>query len=222
MNQLFRLFVFLILTVSLVALHAEATQKPSSAVGDWKSEIIVSVKDQQLVLKKDGKTEAHYPVSTSRFGIGDRLGSYATPLGRFFVRMKIGSGQPLGEVFHSRTPTGEVLKPNAPGRDPIVTRILWLEGAEPGNKNAFKRGIYIHGTPQENLLGRPASYGCIRMRSTDVASLFDRVDTGTMVRIIPDHLPQVTTLMGGTNSRGFLNAHGLVAFHTSHPQPASE
>ena len=213
----------LILIVPPVVLHAEATQRPlsyvSDAVGDLRSEIIVSVKDQQLVLKKNGKMEAHYPVSTSRFGIGDRFGSFATPLGKFFVRMKIGSGQPLGEVFHSRTPTGEVLKPNAPGRDPIVTRILWLEGAEPGNRNAFHRGIYIHGTPQEKLLGRPASYGCIRMRSVDVAALFDRVDTGTTVRIITDHLPSVPPRLGGM---GFLNAHGLIASHASQPESTSQ
>ena len=159
------------------------------APGDPHHEIIVSVKDQKLLLKTDGKPVAFYPVSTSRFGIGDRLGSYTTPVGRFFVRMKIGMGQPLGEVFHSRTPTGEVLHPNAPGRDPIVTRILWLEGVEQGNQNAFKRGIYIHGTPQEQQLGHPASFGCIRMRSADVAVLCDRVGTGASVRIIADHLP---------------------------------
>jgi lipoprotein-anchoring transpeptidase ErfK/SrfK len=181
---------------------------------DTHHEIIVSVKDQQLLLKTDGKTEAIYPVSTSRFGIGDRFGSYATPLGKFLVRMKIGMGKPLGTVFHSRVPTGEVLKPNAPGRDPIVTRILWLEGEESGNKNAFNRGIYIHGTPQENLLGRPASFGCVRMRSADVAALCDRVSAGAKVRIIPDHLPSKyeSSLMN------FLNPHTLVASHTRAPE----
>jgi hypothetical protein len=191
----------------------------NSSSGQCHSEIIVSVKDQQLMFKKDGKTEFRFPVSTSRFGIGDRFGSYATPLGKFFVRMKIGSGQPLGEVFHSRTPTGEVLKPNAPGRDPIVTRILWLEGAEPGNRNAFNRGIYIHGTPQEKLLGRPASYGCIRMRSSDVAALFDRVVTGTTVRIIPDHLPSVNPLL---RDFGISYSHGFIASHSGSPESASE
>jgi lipoprotein-anchoring transpeptidase ErfK/SrfK len=181
---------------------------------DTRHEIIVSVKDQQLLLKTDGKTEAIYPVSTSRFGIGDRFGSYATPLGKFLVRMKIGMGKPLGTVFHSRVPTGEVLKPNAPGRDPIVTRILWLEGEESGNRNAFNRGIYIHGTPQENLLGRPASFGCVRMRSADVAALCDRVSTGATVRIIPEHLPSKheSALMN------FLNPHALVASHTRAPE----
>ena len=176
-------------------------------------EIIVSVKDQRLLLKTDGKLQAIYPISTSRFGIGDRLGSYATPLGKFLVRMKIGMGQPLGEVFRSRVPTGEVLKPNAPGRDPIVTRILWLEGMEQGNRNAFNRGIYIHGTPQENLLGHPASYGCIRMRSADVAVLCDRIATGATVRIIPEHLPVHESLLGN-----LLNPYGLVASHARPPE----
>ena len=184
--------------------------------GDLHHEIIVSVKDQRLLLKTDGKPQAIYPVSTSRFGIGDRLGSYATPLGKFFVRMKIGMGQPLGAVFRSRRPTGEVLKPNAPGRDPIVTRILWLDGIEPANRNAFGRGIYIHGTPQESALGRPASYGCIRMRSKDVAVLCDRVGTGVTVRIINEHLPERSGWVG------FLNPNGLVAANARTPESSGE
>jgi lipoprotein-anchoring transpeptidase ErfK/SrfK len=201
------LLLSLILPIQIDALHAE---------GDSHHEIIVSVKDQQLLLKTDGKPEAVYPVSTSKFGIGDRLGSYATPLGKLFVKVKIGMGRPLGTVFKSRVPTGEVLKPNAPGRDPIVTRILWLEGIESGNRNAFNRCIYIHGTPQEKLIGRPASYGCIRMRSADVIALCDRVATGAAVRIIPDHLPERTGM------RGFLNTHRLVAANTSTPESAGQ
>jgi L,D-transpeptidase catalytic domain len=85
--------------------------------------------------------------------------------------------------------TGEILQPNAPGRDPIVTRIIWLRGLEMANARAFNRCIYIHGTPQEKMIGRPASYGCIRMRSNDVAALFSRVTLGTIVQIVPDHLP---------------------------------
>jgi len=189
---------------------------PGNGAADSHHEIIVSVRDQQLLFKTDGRNEALYPVSTSKFGIGDRLGSYATPLGKLFVRAKIGTGLPLGSVFKSRRPTGEILKPNAPGRDPIVTRILWLEGAEPGNRNAYNRGIYIHGTPQENLLGRPASFGCIRMRSVDVAALCDRISTGAVVRIIPDHLPE------HRGFGGFLNPHSLVAANTRTPEPPGE
>jgi hypothetical protein len=193
-------FLSSLLTVAFLALFvgvlsAEEPVKEADPVAltpvaaDPHHEIIVSVKDQKLLLMTDGKAEALYPVSTSKFGVGDRWGSYATPLGKLVVKAKIGMGQPLGAVFKSRTPTGEVLKPNAPGRDPIVTRILWLAGQEAGNAHAFARGIYIHGTPQESLLGRPASYGCIRMRSADVAVLCTRIATGAVVRIIPDHLP---------------------------------
>jgi lipoprotein-anchoring transpeptidase ErfK/SrfK len=182
---------FLCITFFTATSHAEkARSSAASPKIDPHHEIIVSVKDQRMLLKTDGKVAAVYPVSTSRFGLGDRLGSYATPVGKFLVRVKIGMGQPLGEVFHGRAPTGEVIKPNAPGRDPIVTRILWLDGTEPTNKNAFSRGIYIHGTPQEKLLGHPASFGCIRMRSTDVALLCDRIPTGATVRIIPGPLKE--------------------------------
>ena len=157
--------------------------------GDKRHEIIVSVRDQKLLLTTDGKINALYPVSTSKFGLGDRLGSYATPLGKLFVRAKIGMGLPLGSVFKSRIPTGEILRPNITGRDPSVTRILWLDGMDSGNRNAYERGIYIHGTPQEKFLGRVASYGCIRMSSRDVAALCDAIGTGASVRIITDHLP---------------------------------
>ena len=187
--------------------------------GDPHHEIIVSVKDQRLLLKTDGKPQAIYPVSTSRFGIGDRIGSYATPLGKFLVRMKIGMGQPLGAVFRSRMTTGEILKPNAPGRDPIVTRILWLDGAEAGNQNAFHRGIYIHGTPQEKFLGRPASYGCIRMRSVDVAFLCDRVGTGSVVKIIQDHLPMAHSPLSLFEK---LNPNRLVSAQARLPEGSGE
>ncbi len=145
--------------------------------------ILVSVPEQKLVLLQNGRRVAAYPISTSRYGLGDRFNSYATPAGRMEVAQKIGEGAPLGAVFKSRRRTGEVLTPNAPGRDPIVTRILWLRGLDPQNRNAFARKIYIHGTPQEKLIGRPASYGCIRMRSRDVAELFSRVGVGARVEI---------------------------------------
>ena len=97
---------------------------------------------------------------------------------------------PSGAVFHKRRLTGEILQPNAPGRDPVITRIIWLRGLEAQNAHAFQRGIYIHGTPQEKTIGRPASYGCIRMKSSDVAELYNRVPVGAVVQIIPDQLPK--------------------------------
>jgi lipoprotein-anchoring transpeptidase ErfK/SrfK len=145
--------------------------------------IVVSVPDQTLALIDDGVVVVRFPVSTSKFGLGDGSGSYATPLGTMTIASKIGANAPLGTVFKSRLPTGEILRPNAPGRDPIVTRILWLRGLEKRNARAFARNIYIHGTPEERLIGRPASYGCIRMRSRDVAQLFAAVGVGTKIEV---------------------------------------
>ena len=132
---------------------------------------------------------ARYPVSTSQFGVGDNPGTCATPLGHLKIAQKIGDGAPLGMVFKDRRATGEILVPNAPGRDPIVTRILWLKGLEPQNQNAYGRYIYIHGTPVENQIGKRASYGCIRMRYQDILQLFTTVGVGTRVDVVEDHLP---------------------------------
>ena len=145
--------------------------------------IVVSVPDQTLALINDGVVVSRYRVSTSKFGLGDRSGTYATPVGTMAVASKIGANAPLGTVFKNRRPTGEVLVPNAPGRDPIVSRILWLRGLEKQNAQAYSRNIYIHGTPEERLIGRPASYGCIRMRSSDIAQLFNSVPVGTRIEV---------------------------------------
>jgi lipoprotein-anchoring transpeptidase ErfK/SrfK len=151
---------------------------------------VVSIPDQRVAIVENGYTIARFPVSTSRYGVGDGFGTYTTPVGYLEVAGKIGEGAPLGEVFKNRRPTGEVLSPNAPGRDPIVTRILWLRGLEHCNVNAFSRNIYIHGTPVERLIGRPASYGCIRMRSRDVIQLFGMMPVGARVEISRDSLPR--------------------------------
>jgi lipoprotein-anchoring transpeptidase ErfK/SrfK len=153
--------------------------------------IIISVRDQKLMLVQGGAAVATYPVSTSKYGLGDGWGSMATPLGFFQVAQKIGDYAPLGAVFHNRRWTGEILSPNAPGRDPIVTRIIWLRGLEASNAHAFSRCIYIHGTPQEKIIGRPASYGCIRMKSSDVTALYGQVPLGAFVQILPDRLPKL-------------------------------
>lgn len=150
----------------------------------------VSVADQKMVVTDRGEPVAVYPISTSKFGLSSRPGSYATPLGKHRVVKKIGSGLPEGAVLKSRRFTGEVLPVNAPGRDPIVTRILWLHGLEAGNRNSFDRLIYIHGTPEERAIGTPASYGCIRMRSADVVELFDRVGVGAKVDIFTGPLTE--------------------------------
>ena len=154
-------------------------------------EVIISVADQKLVLLNDGELVTKYPVSTSQFGIGDSFFSYKTPLGKLRVCAKIGHSLDLGTVIKKRTPTSEIIPVNAPGRDPIVTRILWLEGLEDQNHNAKARCIYIHGTPEERTIGHPKSWGCIRMRSNDVIELFGQVPVGTGVIIIPGHLPHL-------------------------------
>lgn len=162
----------------------------SSSLGykDRSHKLLVSVKDQQMLVTKDGVPVRAYAISTSKFGLGSKSGSKRTPLGNLEIAQKIGGGAPSGAVFKSRKRTGEILKPDAPGRDPIVTRILWLTGKDYHNRNTYGRYIYIHGTPEERNIGKPASYGCIRMRSKDVIDLYRRVGVGAKVEIFRDGL----------------------------------
>ena len=155
---------------------------------DQRHQIVISVPEQRMVVLNDGIPQAFYAVSTSRFGLGDTPGSNGTPLGELEIAEKIGDGAPLGMKFKSRVPTGEIVPVDAPGRDPVVTRILWLRGRTAANANAHDRYIYIHGTPEERLIGQPASYGCVRMRSRDVAALYDEVGTGARVFILNEPL----------------------------------
>jgi hypothetical protein len=156
---------------------------------DNKHRLVVSVEQQRMALFDEGKPVAMFPVSTSKFCLSDNPGSYGTPLGRLEVAKKIGEGQPLGMKFKDRRPTGEIVPANAPGRDPIVTRILWLRGKESWNAHSYDRDIYIHGTAEEYKLGKPASYGCVRMSSRDVAWLYDQIGRGTRVDILQGPLP---------------------------------
>ncbi len=146
----------------------------------------ISVADQEMLVTDRGTPVARYPVSTSKFGLNAAPNSYGTPPGKHRVVKKIGDGLPSGAVFKSRRFTGEVLPVDAPGRDPIVTRILWLEGLERRNANSYDRFIYIHGTPEERNIGQPVSFGCIRMRSRDVMALYDRVGVGARVDIFTE------------------------------------
>jgi len=176
--------------VAAILTVISATSAFAAAPLDTSNELIISVRDQKLVLLRNGAKVATYPVSTSMFGLGDARGRMTTPLGYLAVEKKIGDNVPVGAVFHKRRLTGEVLEPNAPGRDPITTRIIWLRGLEAQNAHAYQRCIYIHGTPEEKKIGRPASYGCIRMKSKDVAELYDQLPVGALVQIIPDRLPK--------------------------------
>ena len=147
------------------------------------SEIVVSVPDQELAFLARGKVVKRFPVSTSRFGTGDAVGSFRTPLGETFVSAKVGDGLPSGAVIKNRNATGEIVKANAPGRDAIVSRVIWLRGMDGTTANTRERCIYIHGTPEEQRIGQRASFGCIRMRSKDVIELYQLVHIGTHVRI---------------------------------------
>lgn len=158
---------------------------------DCASVLYVCVPDQKMEFRQHGVRVATYAISTSKFGLGDQPGSNCTPLGECEIAQKIGGGQPSGMKFKSRRPTGEIVAPNSPGRDPIVSRILWLRGLEPCNAHAYDRYIYIHGTPEESLLGQPKSYGCIRMRSADVIDLYDRVGPGAKVIILNESLAEL-------------------------------
>jgi hypothetical protein len=162
---------------------------------DLSTRVIISVLEQELMLVQNGVTIATYPVSTSKYGLGDRWGSLATPLGLLQVAQKIGDHAPMGAVFHNRRWTGEVLPPNVPGRDPVLTRIIWLRGLERSNAHAFRRCIYIHGTTEENSVGHPASYGCIRMKSGDVAALYSQLPLGALVQIVADRFPKTSKVV---------------------------
>jgi lipoprotein-anchoring transpeptidase ErfK/SrfK len=172
----------------LFFLAAVAVLISSCVAPDTRHRIVVSISEQKLALLDNGALIATYPISTSRFAIGDSPGSRGTPLGELEIVKKIGGSAPSGMVFKDRKPTGEILAPDAPGRDPIVTRILWLRGLEAQNANAYGRYIYIHGTPEERNIGKRASFGCIRMRSRDVIQLYDIVGPRARVTIANETL----------------------------------
>lgn len=154
--------------------------------------IVVEIATQRLYLKDRTGALTIYPVSTSKYGVGNRENSNKTPLGTHRVKKKYGAGAPLGTVFRARENTGKVATIHTDAtdleEDLITTRILWLEGLEPGkNKgkgiDSYHRYIYIHGTPEEGLIGEPASHGCVRMKNADAAELFEKVSLGTLVEI---------------------------------------
>jgi lipoprotein-anchoring transpeptidase ErfK/SrfK len=155
--------------------------------------IRIDLSRQELILLDDkGVAVKTYPVSTAKNGPGEKSGSFCTPRGTHLVRAKIGAGQPLNTVFVRRRSTGELWTPElhakSPGRDWILTRILWLSGCEPGRNrlgevDTMRRYIYIHGSPDGAEMGKPGSIGCVRMRNRDVVELFDAVPAYTPVEI---------------------------------------
>ena len=154
--------------------------------------IEIDVGQQQLRVLEGRKVLKTYTVSTAKKGVGEKNGSFCTPRGRHIVRAKIGRGQPLNTVFVRRRPTGEIwsreLHAKYPGRDWMLTRILWLSGKEPGKNrlgdvDTMRRYIYLHGTHDFAEMGKPGSIGCVRMRNEDIVELFDLVPPYTEVEI---------------------------------------
>jgi lipoprotein-anchoring transpeptidase ErfK/SrfK len=153
----------------------------------------VNIGSQHLDLLDDnGNLIKRYSISSAKNGVGELNGSFCTPRGRHIIRAKIGAGQPFNAVFVERRPTGEVYTPelagSSPGRDWILTRILWLSGCEQGYNrmgrvDTMRRAIYIHGSPDTADMGKPGSRGCIRMRNQDIVELFDLVPVRTEVEI---------------------------------------
>lgn len=158
--------------------------------------LLISVARQTLQLLDDaGTVLRQYSVSTAKAGVGEISGSFQTPRGRHIIRAKIGAGQPLNTVFVRRRPTGEIWTPELaeqfPGRDWILTRILWLSGCQPGQNrlgcvDTMRRYVYLHGSPDSAEMGVPGSHGCVRMRNADIVDLFDRVPCYTEVEILED------------------------------------
>jgi len=155
--------------------------------------VVVSIDRQRLYLFQAAGQPRVFPVSTSRFGVGSEAGSNKTPTGLHRVAHKFGDGAPKGMVFKARRATGEIVplitEPEDVPEDLVTTRILWLEGLQPGrNKgqgvDSFRRYIYIHGTQEEGLVGQPASHGCVRMLNDDVIRVFERLPEGALVSII--------------------------------------
>lgn len=156
------------------------------------SAIVIDVARQRLVLWRDAVPVLDFAVSTAAHGVGEQRGSGCTPRGLHRVRAKVGADCAAGTVFVGRRPTGEVYSPALavaqPARDWILSRILWLDGCEPGRNrggavDTLRRYIYIHGCPDSAPMGVARSHGCIRMRNADVIALFDAVPVGTLVRI---------------------------------------
>ena len=154
------------------------------------TKINISIPSQTLELV-NSKDHFSYLISTSKYGPGELKNSFCTPRGKHIIRAKIGAGQELGTIFKRRRPTGEIFSNNthrfAEG-DWILTRILWLSGIEKGrnrlgNVDTMQRFIYIHGTPDETVLGVPNSKGCINMRNEDIIKIFESADVGTLVNI---------------------------------------
>ena len=162
----------------MMKMNTEAQLSKTRLLG----EIQVDIGQQRVHFLSSGAPVKSWPASTSKYGLGFEPGSFKTPTGNFLVSEKIGDGAPLGMEFKSRQPTGRIVEQGGEN-DAVLTRILWLAGNDPDNANTKDRYIYFHGTNREDLIGTPASHGCIRLRNADMVELFDLVAEGCPVRI---------------------------------------
>ncbi len=143
----------------------------------------VSVTDQRLRVFDENVEHREYIISTSKYGIGNEIDSYKTPVGHFEIKKKIGDGEKYGTIFKSRRAAGLFDFSESSDEDLILSRILWLNGMEPENANTFDRYIYIHGTNHEDSLGQSRSYGCIRMFNEDIIELYELTQIGIPIFI---------------------------------------
>ena len=197
---------FIVLFITLFLISCTVTQeKPSNYMAlaniesisaeyrELEALIVVDISTQQLFFLKKGQIEEIYSVSTSVYGTGSKVNSFKTPLGRHKISEKIGEGLPEGAILKGRRWTGAIAniikEPIDTDFDVVTSRILWLTGLEEGKNlgsgvDSKSRYIYIHGTAEEGLIGKPASDGCVRMYNIDVISLFNSVNIDTEVWII--------------------------------------
>jgi L,D-transpeptidase catalytic domain/Sel1 repeat len=201
------MFVILVRTfitlLALVQLAGCATSQSSGrAAGSSEPyRLVVSVHDQQMTLLEGAKPITRYVISTAKNGVGEVVDSGRTPRGRHAIAEKIGAGAAIGTVFEDRIPANEIVAVNTPGQTPIVTRILRLRGLEDRNQSTFDRFIYLHGSPVENLLGKPVSGGNIRMRSVDIVDLFERVELGTEMAIFEEPMEAALVLLAESDAK---------------------
>ncbi len=152
--------------------------------GDTRNQVIISIRDQKLTVVQPDHHRVTFPISTSKFGFGDRRGSYATPLGELEVAQKIGAARRRAACSAAGFARARSSASTRRGATPSSRGFWRCAGWKSKNRDAYARGIYIHGTPEERNIGRPSSYGCIRMRSRDVITLYDMVGVGAQVQII--------------------------------------
>ena len=196
MRTTVRLVIFFVLSRSVMSSDVEIRQlqQLTTDYPEYRNDVIavVNIGAQRLDYYRDGKRLAEYPISTAKQGVGNKEGSYQTPIGAHYVRDKIGADSPSGMIFKGRIESGKLAKiesrPERTGEELVTTRILRLSGLEPGiNSGAgidsYKRYIYIHGTHEEGLIGQPASHGCVRMRNQDVVKLFNELPERALVLI---------------------------------------